>query len=339
MQTGYVIPQDSPNGSVFCISEFDLADSPDIQQRFKQLDKAQGAVDHRLEKIDENLIGIGQDIAAIKVTIQPKTLHWAISGLVLPLTVVVVVAVVTALFHIELTIPRMARDIESIGKSVGDLHRVQAATSLNSAEQEAKTGQLSDAKVQVEQSTVMLQKARTYLAPAPTSFFQQYFDQLNSLSAAGVDKTDIHQALVQLASYRSALQPEPPKLASAQWRVITSPLGIDEIAVQLGKQGGTVIQATTSDIKVIAPTGNSANLTVTDIVFVGGRQELDGITWARMTFVGTKISLHGKYPASLDKVSFVNCTFEVPNDPKSVPLLEYAALSQSGELKLTPFVD
>jgi hypothetical protein len=338
MQTGYAIPQDSPPG-LLSVLEFDLADSPDIPQRLRQLDKAQATVNHRLEKIDENLVEIGKDIATIKVTIQPKTPHWSILGLVLPLTVIAIAAIVGALIHIELTIPGMARDIESIGKSVGDLHRVQAVTSLDSAEQAAKTGQLSNAQAQIEQSTLMLQKARIYRAPAPTSFFQQYFDQLTSLSAAGVDKTDIHQALVQLASYRSALQPEPPKLASAEWRIITTSMSTDEIAAQFSKQGVTVIKAATPDLQFFKAPENGKSFTVENIVFVGGRQELDGLNWAGITFVGTKISLRGKHPAVLDKVSFVNCTFDVPNDPQSVPLLEYAALSQSGELRLSPFMD
>jgi hypothetical protein len=318
--------------------ESDLSnDNSDITRRLKQVEKGQSSFDHRLGKISDDLILVGKEIATLKGSIQPRDLPWAVRFILLPLTVVAIISIVSALIHLEFfEIPRVVTNINALTTSVGELQRLQSATLLNSAEQEAKTGQLGIANTQIKQATELIRNAKNARAPAPDSFFQDSFDAIRSLSQAGIDPTDTHRALVQLASYRSALQPEPATIHTAQWRIISSPLSAEQIADEISKTGGTVLHAATPDVNFLVPPGRSTKFTVENVAFVGGTQQLDGLNWSGVTFVGTKIIFTGKFSTSLNKVSFVNCDFIVPNSSQSVPLLEYAALSQSSRLDLTP---
>ena len=212
----------------------------DIPARVRHLEKDQGAIEHRLEKLDDKLVEIGKGIAAIEEAIKPRTQPWWIDKLLPSLAVAAIVALVGVVIRMEFyQLPTLANNIEGVVKSMGELQRLQATTSLSSAEQEVKAGQILTANTYVEQATNLIQKAQIAHAPAPASFFQNTFDTIVSLSKSGVDQSNVHHALLQLASYRSAMQIEPPAIRTAQWRVISSPLSTNQIAEQLAGCGKT----------------------------------------------------------------------------------------------------
>jgi hypothetical protein len=61
-------------------------------------------------------------------------------------------------------------------------------------------------------------------------------------------------------------------------------------------------------------------------VFQGGRQTLDGIEWRNVTFVQMHISYKGGV-VKIEGVRFVNCTFDLPPDPRGAKLAQYVALN------------
>jgi hypothetical protein len=59
-------------------------------------------------------------------------------------------------------------------------------------------------------------------------------------------------------------------------------------------------------------------------IFRGGAQVLDGIYWDNVTFVRTLISYKGGQ-VFLRNVRFVECTFNVVNEPRGDQFLDFAA--------------
>ena len=225
--------------------------------------------------------------------------------------------------------------LDTIERTIHDQQRAWVTSHLQSAEEEAKAGQVATANVQLRMAAESLQTLASAHVPAPPSFFQQSVERVDRLSSLGLNNASANQVLMTLAEYRSALQ-QSPNFPPSSWRVVSLPMTTSEIAEQFSKQISlTVLRAANPDVQFFAtPTGNA--ITVQNIVFIGGKQKLDGFTWVGVTFVGTKISFNGTYPAALDRTLFVNCTFDVSNQPQSIPLLEYAALAETGKLHLTP---
>ena len=225
--------------------------------------------------------------------------------------------------------------LDTIEHTIYGLQRSQVTSHLQSAEEEAKAGQVATANAQLRMAAESLQTLASGHVPAPPSFFQQSVERVDRLSSLGLNNASANQALMALAEYRSALQ-QSPNFPPSSWRVVSLPMTTSEIAEQFSKQSGlTVLRAANPDVHFFAtPTGNA--ISVQNIVFIGGKQKLDGFTWVGVTFVGTKISFDGRYPAALDRTLFVNCTFDVSNQPHATPLLEYAALADAGTLQLNP---
>src|SRR5438552_798305 len=85
------------------------------------------------------------------------------------------------------------------------------------------------------------------------------------------------------------------------------------------------------DVQFFVPPENGRTFTIKNIVFIGGKQKLDGLTLIGVTFVETKIYYDGVYPVSLDRTSFVNCTFNMPSGPQSIPFLKICCASKERE--------
>ena len=165
------------------------------------------------------------------------------------------------------------------------------------------------------------------------SFFQQSVERVDRLSSLGLNNTSANQALMTLAEYRSALQ-KSPTFPPSGWRLVSLPLTATEIEQQFREQGLTILRAANPDVQFFVPPENGRTFTIKNIVFIGGKQKLDGLTLIGVTFVETKIYYDGVYPVSLDRTSFVNCTFNMPSGPQSIPFLKYVALAKNEKLQL-----
>jgi hypothetical protein len=60
------------------------------------------------------------------------------------------------------------------------------------------------------------------------------------------------------------------------------------------------------------------------MTFVGASQTLDGIHWENVIFINTRVKYLGGEVA-LNKVLFVNCTFELPQGPRGEKIANYVA--------------
>lgn len=147
---------------------------------------------------------------------------------------------------------------------------------------------------------------------ATPEFFAETNDELNSLRLKNEPSLRLAAFTTQqqLAEYRSALQPQ--------------------------KQTGTSFTCTPNfankDAFGTMPSGPShliANITV-----IGCPQSLDGFTWQNVVFVNSRISYRGG-PVILDKVTFVNCSFQIEQNEEGTRLLQYAALDQNN-LEIRP---
>lgn len=283
--------------------------------------------DARMQKIEDKLSTLSERVAKIEgivnVPLPPKTTHPILTA-VLPLFGAAILAfwawAGNTLVNQGNTLARIETEILSLQKS-------QAQNLLHSAEEQAKAGDTAGASSSVLQAADLVQKFSNARTPAPASFFAESVQTLNHLNANGVRHEDINIALMHLAEYRSKLSPSPSLAGGIS---IESPLTASQFVERLQGKASVIIAAVPDMQFVIGP----AN--VVNVVFVGGAQTLDGLTLKNVTFFGTKISFAGKAPAVLDQVVFINCTFEGAFRPEANPLLEYAALGQTGKLELSP---
>ena len=80
------------------------------------------------------------------------------------------------------------------------------------------------------------------------------------------------------------------------------------------------------------PYGQTLRAAFSQSVIEGGTHVLDGITWVHDTFIGSHIRYRGG-PVSLQYVLFINCTFEVPDNPRGDRLVNLA-ISESPQLTI-----
>jgi hypothetical protein len=87
------------------------------------------------------------------------------------------------------------------------------------------------------------------------------------------------------------------------------------------------VSAVTGDAIVVIPSAVRTPPLVDRVVFEGGRQTLDGFEWKNVTFVGTHLFYRGGV-VKLEGVRFVNCTFDLPPDPRGAKIAQYVALNR-----------
>ena len=131
---------------------------------------------------------------------------------------------------------------------------------------------------------------------------------------------DSQTTWLRLAEYRSALE-EPPRVnfsSHGSIPIIGGPQLFDGDVFDFGvsKENNLVLKP--------GPDGKMPyHILVKKSFFRGGAQVLDGIYWDNVTFVRTHISYEGGQ-VFLRNVSFVNCTFNVVNDPRGDRFLDFA---------------
>jgi hypothetical protein len=219
---------------------------------------------------------------------------------------------------------------------------------LAQAGTDVKLGRFDRAASVIDTATAIFAKASVEKAKAPSDFFQQTSESLNSIANAtttnGLLVGAVHQASLMLAEYRSALEPAPAPSDAAK----TVEHSVDSQSLRQLEKGRTTfvfnLRPDQEMIGVNAIPGEQRNFTNTDVrienVIIeapnGSRQTLDGIHWQTVVFVGAHIVYLGG-DLDLQYVRFVNCTFDVPAplSPRGRQLIDYTVLAQT-KLKLPP---
>lgn len=187
---------------------------------------------------------------------------------------------------------------------------------LSDARKAAEKGDIPEALTFLRLANDGFQRAQAHKTTAPPEFFATATRTLSNIpSEADVLQSQIHDVRIALANYSSALR-SVPNLKIHHGTPIRSPLLIAHLTFDLTHGDGLIVN--------LYPPEQLA-VKVFDENVVKGFQQLDGIRWVDVTFVGTQIRYNGG-PVELTNVRFVDCTFISPPNPNAAQFLDYAAL-------------
>jgi hypothetical protein len=203
----------------------------------------------------------------------------------------------------------------------------------------------------VERAKSYILEAKERKTPAPPGYFLKTVNLLNT--AARIASSDVAKELfstrIALAEYRSALQTPPDipeKLATLRippGTPITSDmlngLAVYRITSQLHLyrnvnilSHGAVINGSEipRGMDAFDPPSKSLaenNEWIDGLILYGVNQTLDGIEWKNVVFVDSHIKYLGG-DIKLESVRFVNCTFDVPGNPRGAQLADCTILEE-----------
>jgi hypothetical protein len=243
-----------------------------------------------------------------------KTLKWSAGVIVLAFGVVF------------LQFYSLKGDIARIEGKLDEIPVAVAQKLIDQAKAYVDRGNTAEASRDLALATSFLEDAKRNKVPANTEFFEDTYVKLNQLKNVPQLSDEWQVAREQLASYRSVLQ-SPPKLTGSERRA-NAPISPDEV------KGAThLVMMAPGDFIFLDQTVKklSDNITIQRLVLVGGvdgvRQTLDGIRWIDDVFVNVQIRYEGG-EVMLENVKFVNCTFDIANDPNGAKVTDYAIVGK-----------
>jgi hypothetical protein len=219
----------------------------------------------------------------------------------------------------------------AINSKVDKLPSSISARLIDQSKQSASAGRFDEARHDLLLATSLIDAARTLKSKARPSYFEGASSSLKQI-ISGSSQTEIQQAayktLSSLAAYKTALE-KPPEISGEEKaieRQVTDP--------SLWK-GATVIRDFVHGDFLAGPVVRklSNNISVSGGVFIGevpdASQTLDGIHWYNNVFVNMKIRYDGG-EVELRDVRFINCTFEVAQNPRGLQMAYGIAATSLG---------
>jgi hypothetical protein len=222
------------------------------------------------------------------------------------------------------------RDVGRIDGKVGEIPAAIAEKMMDESKANVDRGDTAEAARDLVLATSFLTDAKKKKAPVNADFFDDAYAKLNQLAKVPQLSNQWQNARLELASYRSVLQ-SPPKLAEPGKRV-NAPISRDELndATYLVMESPGEFFVPPSVVRKL-----SDSFGVENIVLVGGvdgvTQTLDGIRWINDVFENVQIRYRSG-EVLLDNVKFVNCTFDITNDPGGVRVTDYAIVGEPEKL-------
>ena len=235
----------------------------------------------------------------------------------------------------------MHGDISEIRGTLKSLPVSVAQDLLSQANEDASAKNVPRALQAIGSAQSLLIRSKVKGVPASDENFQQLVADLNLLSrsssAAIADKAS--GTRIVLADYRSALEPRP-RMPGEQVKV--------EKPHSITVEAATIDKSTfPGSVFVAAPTAQPFNFFETpffrrlanaphmvSVGFMFGMQELDGFHWDGVAFENTLIRYEGG-ELELNNTRFINCTFELSDNPRSAKVATYVTLEQP-YLKIGP---
>jgi hypothetical protein len=222
------------------------------------------------------------------------------------------------------------RDVGRIEGKIGEIPAAIAQKLIDQSKAHAERGNTAEASRDLALAVSFLEDAKKNKAPANTAFFEDTYVKLNQLKDIPQLSNEWHSARLELATYKSALQPRP-KLTEPG-KLVNRSINQDDLkdATYLIKQVPGEIFTAGGVVQKL-----SDNFFVENVVLVGGvegvRQTLDGIRWRNVIFQNVHIRYEGR-EVLLENVKFVNCTFDIAPDSRGAQVTDYAILQKPPKL-------
>lgn len=217
-----------------------------------------------------------------------------------------------------------AVDVYQIKGRIDSMPAMLAQSLLSQSKKSSEQGNTEDAKRSIGLATALLKNATQNKSKANSSYFESVSQELYQLKKVPDLSLDVHNAAVQLADYKSALQPQPTLPENAV-RVVNA---INPLVLK----NRTVFQKTTpGDFffigYVVRSLKNATSIQgpVLEGMVPGVTQTLDGIRWSDTVFINVHIKYEGG-EMELRNVTFVNCTFEIVDSPRGTDVTNYIVL-------------
>jgi hypothetical protein len=315
-------------------------------------------LDDRLEGISNRLTKTADDLAEIKIDINSiknnQGWHWKVGALV--------TAAYAILFgwlihnhipdgfndklptNLKEEFPKLQEKLnavdgrlQSVEKKIDQLPVTVAQAFLRQASQFANANKPASASAALKLATVFLANAKAQKTQPDNQYFSLVADELNRIKTPQL-REDVHSALVELISYKSAIEPQPDT-AGPKKQIDNS----FQTSVQTRVNVRVLFGASVFPVyvhgdlfKPVLPAKLSNNIVIDGpAVFIGmvpdATQTLDGIHWVNgVTFVNMRIRYNGG-EVELNNVRFVNCIFELPPSNRGAQL----ALAVAGTKNIT----
>jgi hypothetical protein len=213
--------------------------------------------------------------------------------------------------------------VSTIDGELKELPANLAQQLLHQSKQAIERGDTSAAKHELTSATAFLDDARAKRIAVKPDYFAQASRQLQALASMSQLSDEIHSVRLQLAAYRSALQPPPSPTQK------TTPVR-QPLVLSIPTTSTTLRKITPGPFFI--PPKIPFNLTIDGGVLEGAvsgvTQDLDNIGWTDVIFVNMHIIYRGG-PVILQNVRFVNCTFDFTSDQHGVEFAEYVVLDKS----------
>jgi hypothetical protein len=230
-----------------------------------------------------------------------------------------------ALVTLEIQLSRMSGHIEAIPLKISQNFTDQA-------KQYAEAGKDEAAQRFIELAQGAVATAAEQKVKANPRFFQRQISTIGDIShPAPTLVGPIHDLRVTLAEYHSAIEPPPPIRKKVNVRPDVKPLDIASLTepVTLETDYGSDVQFIQSpgiDGFSRSPNYRFKNFNI--LTPNGATQQLDGIHWDNVVFIGTHIKYLGG-DIDLKNVRFVQCRFNVAATEMGKKFLDYVALGQT----------
>jgi hypothetical protein len=234
----------------------------------------------------------------------------------------------------------MHTDLSEIKGTLKSIPLSVAHDLLSQANEDVSAQNVPRAFQAIDSAQSLLIRSKVKGVPAKDENFQQLVVDLNLLSRSSPALAEkVNGTRIVLANYRSALEPQP-RMQKEQAHVDkTYEISVQAATVDKSRLPGSVLIAVPTEkpfnflespfFRVLS-TAPSIN----DVGFMSGNQILDGFHWNRDVFVNTVIHYDGG-EVELNNTRFVNCTFQMSDNPRSDKIATYVTLEQT-YLKIGP---
>ena len=219
---------------------------------------------------------------------------------------------------------------------------------ITTAKESVASGDTLKASQAASNARTLILTAKDLKTPAPPGYFASVtatLDSLGTVSNSDVSR-ELFAARVALAEYHSALEqsPEIPGKPVAEEVRAGQPMDATRLAngavyrptsqvllparMNLDAPGafidGSQLVPGTEVLKPTISFAQGANA-ISGLTFAGVTQTLDGAAWKDVVFVNARIRYRGGR-LQLDRVRFVNCTFEVSQSDRGAQFAKDVAL-------------